>query len=209
MYSSITLEELLKKERLKQGNCLTIPIDKNRRYMIPTEHSGVSRNQYFNNINTTLMYCRYTGSFDRGVIKCVGEISEFEVALKGRIGYEFGIHELHKLCFSLYSLQEHGITAYSMTEKEWYKFKSTIRGKNKEFWLASKHINVYSIYCSMDIYYASLGYMLYANLYDNDSKSEKYKFAICPIILLDIRNRVITDEYYNGIGSKRPYKIVL
>lgn len=226
MSEIITLKELLESEKLEKGSWITRKAKEGRNYIIDTGLSGHDEIQKFSIKKDQEILGRFIRC-ENGILEIAGRVTDFEVSLKGILGFQNGVFELLNVCNKLYSSLEHGIVTYPMNEDRYDILSKTKKAKegnpsrkepieqrDKEYWLAAQKISRMGIGLGMkyvrrgakeECYFSNLHKEIEANMIP-------YTKHICPWHFLAVNNpniRVLIGEDHNGMNADTPFEIVL
>lgn len=207
MKNVMTLKRLFKSGQIKKFDWVSLPIIQKKKCAILPSRSGKLKVQYFSTGEITDMKLQLIGGSGK-VLKFVGEaLEDFPANFKGVKGRKAGPYELHRVCFELLSVLEHGIVACNITKSEYEKFPKSLQEQSNPYWIVSScDSGELELQCvSSNGTIGSYLYYVYGYPYSR-------RCVIRPIYLISVDSKyikVLSDEMHNGKSRNSAYKIIL
>lgn len=132
---------------------------------------------------------------ERKKVVCIADKpTEQKLCLRGKEGYKNGVEEINRICKEISGYEEaRSLTLEDIEKSKYWEDKNEVKAKGifgeddeKEYWLASRCVDLGSGYAYFRMFYVSGGtvdaYYLY---YSNDSNGSN-SCAVCPVIEINL-----------------------
>lgn len=228
MTELITLKDLVESKRLKEGDWISRVILEERNYKILISKSGCEEEQNFSIKAGTKIFSRFI-KVEKGIMECVGEVTDFTVSYKGIKAFQNGAEQLNWLCNALRSDLASGIVSYSINEERYHKLYNTrkkmedssrkisktekIEELDKEYWIATSVVS--KIPMSFGLKFVKKGGIERYYTYQIGERNTSFEYAsnVCPWDIFGIDNSAIkvriNNEKEAGETKESAYEIVL
>ena len=182
---AMTLGEAYKKGIIKKGDYIKY-IPRYRNYCLSKSETGWDSSQY---LKTEKFNYQFMGVTDNYAILVADGVTE-KIGLRGKTGYENGIHALERFLHHCYSSEKLNAIGFLLTESHWKMFARELEKCIIMFWLGTTGTSDYSNGTNFGIFEVCDDFVRLKVLHSSSGNDGSHSVGVRPAILMSTDNKI-------------------